>query len=130
METIHLEHRLDEDNDDDDDDTDGMRTEDSCDEDIQLVGPPRYSRAISEESKICSKPRRGILKKRSFAMVGGRFRCYSESNMDDIGLNNSNDSKLSLAMSEAKISEEDVCSFSSSKKSVSFNEKVQQQYYR
>merc|ERR1719340_422969 len=50
--------------------------------------------------------------------------------MDDIGLNNSNDSKLSLAMSEAKISEEDVCSFSSSKKSVSFNEKVQQQYYR
>ena len=63
-------------------------------------------------------------------MVGGRFRCYSESNMDDIGLNNSNDSKLSLAMSEAKISEEDAYSFSSSKKSVSFNEKVQQQYYR
>ena len=62
-------------------------------------------------------------------MVGGRFRCYSESNMDDIGINNSND-KLSLALSEAKISEEDVCSFSSSKKSVSFNEKVQQQYYR
>ena len=127
METIHLEEILDEE--DDDDDTDGMRTEDSCDEDLQLVGPPRYHRAISEESKICAKPKRGILKKRSFSMVGGRFRCYSESNMDDIGINNSND-KLSLALSEAKISEEDVCSFSSSKKSVSFNEKVQQQYYR
>merc|ERR1712241_310118 len=75
------------------------------------------------------KPKRGILKKRNFSMVGGRFRCYSESNMDDVGLNSSDD-KLSFALSEAKITEDDVCSFSSSKKSVSFNENVQQQYYR
>merc|ERR1712173_387606 len=40
------------------------------------------------------------------------------------------DDKLSFALSEAKITEDDECSFSSSKKSVSFNEKVQQQYYR
>ena len=125
METIHLEEVLDE----DDEDTDGMRTEDSCDEDIQLVGAPRYQRAISEESKISAKPKRGILKKRNYSMVGGRFRCYSESNMDDIGFTNSDD-KLSFALSEAKISEDDVCSFSSGKKSVSFNENVQQQYYR
>merc|ERR1712241_565192 len=125
METIQLEEVLDE----EDEDTDGMRTEDSCDEDIQLVGAPRYQRAISEESKISAKPKRGILKKRTFSMVGGRFRCYSESNMDDIGFNNSSD-KLSLALSEATISEEEMYSASSRKKSVSFNEKVQQQYYR
>merc|ERR1719168_351295 len=106
-----------------------MRTEDSCDEDLHLVGPPRFSRAISEESQICEKPKRGILKKRSFSMVGGRFRCYSESNMDDIGFSQSSD-KLSLALSEATISEEEMYSVSATKKSVSFNEKVQQQYYR
>merc|ERR1712227_963235 len=126
METIQLEYP-DEDYDDDED----MRTEDSCDEDLHLVAPPRYKRAISEDSQIENKPRRGILKKRiSVHGTGGRFRCYSESNMEDLGLNSSND-KLSFALSEATISEDDTYNFANSqKKSVSFNEKVQQQYYR
>ena len=39
--------------------------------------------------------------------------------------------KLSFALSEATISEDDAYNFGNSqKKSVSFNEKVQQQYYR
>merc|ERR1719322_939864 len=111
METIQLEYP-DEDYDDDED----MRTEDSCDEDLHLVAPPRYKRAISEDSQIENKPRRGILKKRiSVHGTGGRFRCYSESNMEDLGLNSSND-KLSFALSEATISEDDTYNFANSKK--------------
>merc|ERR1712073_226464 len=56
--------------------------------------------------------------------------CYSESNMEDVGLAASSD-KLSFALSEATIAEDDSYNFASGqKKSVSFNEKVQQQYYR
>ena len=128
MEIINLEYPEDEYEDDED-----MKTEDSCDEDLQLVSDAqRYKRAISEESQLVKEPKRGILKKRmSVHGSGGRFRCYSESNMDDIGLTGSSD-KLSFALSEATISENDAdYSFSCShKKSVSFNEKVQQQYYR
>merc|ERR1712058_181344 len=48
-----------------------------------------------------------------------------------MGSMTSSNDKLSFALSEATISEDDVYDFSSSqKKSVSFNEKVQQQYYR
>ena len=111
-------------------DDDDMKTEESCDEELQLVHPPRYKRAISED--LDSKPKRGILKKRAFSLhgAGGRFRCYSESNMEDIGFTAS-DEKLSFALSEATIAEDEAYSFSNSqKKSVSFNEKVQQQYYR
>ena len=127
METINLEYGDYEDDDD-------MRTEDSCDEDLQLVAPPRFKRAISEESQLELKPRRGILKKRTFSVhgKGGRFRCYSESNMEDVGVSMSGPSeKLSLTLSEATISENETYNFATSqKKSVSFNEKVQQQYYR
>jgi len=129
METIHLEYP-----EDDFDEDEEMRTEDSCDEDIHLVQPPRYKRAISEDSQLGSKPMRGILKKKTFSVhgKGGRFRCYSESNMEDVGVSmTSSNDKLSFALSEATISEDDVYNFASSqKKSVSFNEKVQQQYYR
>ena len=114
METITLED-------------DGMKTEDSCDEDIQLL-PPRYQRANSEDSQVKEKQPRGILKRRTFEMVGNRFRCYSESNVEDLGWS-SND-KLSFALSETKISEEEELVFSGPRKSVSFNEQVQQQFYR
>ena len=107
---------------------DGMKTEDSCDEDIQLL-PPRYLRANSEDSQVTENRPRGILKRKTFEMVGNRFRCYSESNVEDLGWS-SND-KLSFALSEAKISEDEELVFSSSqRKSVSFNEQVQQQFYR
>ena len=123
METIQLEYH--EDGYDDDED---MKTEDSCDEDLQLVKTPRYKRAISEESQVEKMPKRGILKKRmSVHGTGGRFRCYSESNMHDLGSSD----KLSFALSEATIAENETDNFSgSNKKSVSFSEKVQQQYYR
>ena len=125
METIQLYRDTDFGDDED------MKTEESCDEDLQLVQKPlRYKRAISEE--LDNKPKRGILKKQAFSLhgAGGRFRCYSESNMEDIGLAASEE-KLSFALSEATIAEDEAYSFSSSqKKSVSFNEKVQQQYYR
>ena len=126
METIQLYQDTDFGDDDD------MKTEESCDEELQLVQnqPPRYKRAISEE--LDQKPKRGILKKQAFSLhgAGGRFRCYSESNMEDIGLAASQE-KLSFALSEATIAEDEAYSFSNSqKKSVSFNEKVQQQYYR
>ena len=124
METIQLYQDTDFGDDDD------MKTEESCDEELQLVQnqPPRYKRAISEE--LDQKPKRGILKKQAFSLhgAGGRFRCYSESNMEDIGLSQE---KFSFALSEATIAEDEAYSFSNSqKKSVSFNEKVQQQYYR
>eukprot|EP00092_Neocalanus_flemingeri_P027723 GFUD01030094.1.p1 GENE.GFUD01030094.1~~GFUD01030094.1.p1 ORF type:complete len:817 (+),score=214.70 GFUD01030094.1:323-2773(+) len=107
---------------------DGMKTEDSCDEDIQLL-PPRYLRANSEDSQITENRPRGILKRKTFEMVGNRFRCYSESNVEDLGWA-SND-KLSFALSETKITEDEELVFSSSqRKSVSFNEQVQQQFYR
>ena len=125
METIQLYQDTDFGDDDD------MKTEESCDEELQLVQqPPRYKRAISEE--LDNKPKRGILKKQAFSLhgAGGRFRCYSESNMEDIGLAASEE-KLSFALYEATIAEDEAYSFSNSqKKSVSFNEKVQQQYYR
>jgi len=109
-------------------DDDGMKTEDSCDEDIQLL-PPRYLRANSEDSQVKENQPRGILKRKTFEMVGNRFRCYSESNVEDLGWA-SND-KLSFALSEAKITEDEELVFSSSqRKSVSFNEQVQQQFYR
>ena len=123
METIQLYQDTDFGDDDD------MKTEESCDEELQLVQqPPRYKRAISEE--LDNKPKRGILKKQAFSLhgAGGRFRCYSESNMEDIGLAASEE-KLSFALYEATIAEDEAYSFSNSqKKSVSFNEKVQQQY--
>ena len=128
METIQLYQ------DDDFGDDEEMRTEDSCDEELQLVAaapPPRYKRAVSEESQLSGggKPRRGILKKQAMEQAG-RFRCYSESNMEDVGLAASSD-KLSFALSEATIAEDDSYNFASGqKKSVSFNEKVQQQFYR
>jgi len=114
METIQLED-------------DGMKTEDSCDEDIQLL-PPRYLRANSEDSQVSENRPRGILKRKTFEVVGNRFRCYSESNVEDLGWA-SND-KLSFALSEAKITEDEELVFSGQRKSVSFNEQVQQQFYR
>ena len=114
METIQLED-------------DGMKTEDSCDEDIQLL-PPRYLRANSEDSQINENRPRGILKRKTFEVVGNRFRCYSESNVEDLGWS-SND-KLSFALSETKITEDEELVFSDQRKSVSFNEEVQQQFYR
>ena len=109
------------------DEEEEMKTEDSCDEEVRLVPPPRYSRAVSEDSSD-QRPR-SILKRKTFEMVGNRFRCYSESNMEDLGWS-SND-KLSFALSEAKITEDEELSLSAgSRKSVSFNEKVQQQFYR
>jgi len=114
METIQLED-------------DGMKTEDSCDEDIQLL-PPRYLRANSEDSQVNENCPRGILKRKTFEVVGNRFRCYSESNVEDLGWS-SND-KLSFALSETKITEDEELVFSDQRKSVSFNEEVQQQFYR
>jgi len=108
-------------------DDEGLRTEDSCDEDIQLL-PPRYMRANSEDSQVNEVRPRGILKRKNFEMVGNRFRCYSESNVEDLGWA-SND-KLSFALSETKISEDEELVFSSQRKSVSFNDQVQQQFYR
>ena len=110
------------------DEEEEMKTEDSCDEEVRLVPPPRYSRAVSEDSSVPDQRPRSILKRKTL-MVGNRFRCYSESNMEDLGWS-SND-KLSFALSEAKITEDEELSLSAgSRKSVSFNEKVQQQFYR
>jgi len=102
-----------------------MKTEtESCDEEIQLQ-PPRCTRAISEESAVNTLRPRGILKRKT--TEDGRARCYSESNMDEM----SAWSGCTTSLSETAIMEGEEGIFSSSqKKSVRFNEQVQQQLYR
>ena len=68
------------------------------------------------------------MKRKTFEMVGIRFRCYSESNVEDLGWS-SND-MLSFAFSETKINEDEELVFSCQRKSVRFNEEVQQKLYR
>ena len=106
----------------DDDDTDA-KTEESCDEDVRLESP-RYMRANSEDSTQAQP--RGILKRKVSGLVGSsRFRCYSESNLDEVSW------CASGGLSQTTISEEEVTDFNGSmKKSVRFNEKVEQQLYR
>ena len=75
-----------------------------------------------------SKVLRGILKRRKeVILTGTRFRCYSESNVDDLGWANSSD-QLSSALSQTTIEEGEE--YSITKKSVRFSEKVHQQLYR
>merc|ERR1719350_80580 len=106
----------------DDDDTDA-KTEESCDEDVRLESP-RYMRANSEDSTQAQP--RGILKRKVSGLVGSsRFRCYSESHLDEVSWS------ASGGLSQPTISEEEVADFNgSTKKSVRFNEKVEQQLYR
>ena len=87
---------------------------------------PRYQRANSEDSTQAQP--RGILKRKISGLVGtSRFRCYSESHLDEVGFATSS----SPSLSTTTISEDQVAEFSGSgKKSVRFNEKVQQQMYR
>ena len=101
------------------------KTEESCDEEVRLE-TPRYQRANSEDSTQAQP--RGILKRKISGLVGtSRFRCYSESHLDEVGFA----SAPSPSLSTTTISEDQVAEFSGSgKKSVRFNEKVQQQMYR
>ena len=101
------------------------KTEESCDEEVRLE-TPRYQRANSEDSTQAQP--RGILKRKISGLVGtSRFRCYSESHLDEVGFATSS----SPSLSTTTISEDQVAEFSGSgKKSVRFNEKVQQQMYR
>ena len=101
------------------------KTEESCDEEVRLE-TPRYQRANSEDSTQAQP--RGILKRKISGLVGtSRFRCYSESHLDEVGFATSS----STSLSTTTISEDQVAEFSGSgKKSVRFNEKVQQQMYR
>merc|ERR1712013_752308 len=101
------------------------KTEESCDEEVRLE-TPRYQRANSEDSTQAQP--RGILKRKISGLVGtSRFRCYSESHLDEVGFAPSS----STSLSTTTISEDQVAEFSGSgKKSVRFNEKVQQQMYR
>jgi len=99
----------------------------------------RYQRAQSMEgdastsgtvpgAATSSKVLRGILKRRKeVILTGTRFRCYSESNVDDLGWANSSD-QLSSALSQTTIEEGEE--YSITKKSVRFSEKVHQQLYR
>jgi dynein assembly factor 2 len=110
-----------------DDDEASEKTEESCDEELQLESP-RYLRANSEDSTQCQP--RGILKRKVSGLVGSsRFRCYSESNLDEVGW--SSGGHATSALSKTTIAEDEVAEFNGSmKKSVRFNEKVQQQLYR
>merc|ERR1712223_1936224 len=101
------------------------KTEESCDEEVRLE-TPRYQRANSEDSTQAQP--RGILKRKISGLVGtSRFRCYSESHLDEVGFATG----PSASLSTTTISEDLVAEFSrSGKKSVRFNEKVQQQMYR
>merc|ERR1719150_2346085 len=101
------------------------KTEESCDEEVRLE-TPRYQRANSEDSTQAQP--RGILKRKISGLVGtSRFRCYSESHLDEVGFATSS----SASLSTTTISADQVAEFSGSgKKSVRFNEKVQQQMYR
>merc|ERR1712038_268828 len=101
------------------------KTEESCDEEVRLE-TPRYQRANSEDSTQAQP--RGILKRKISGLVGtSRFRCYSESHLDEVGFATAS----STSLSTTTISEDQVAEFSGSgKKSVRFNEKVQQQMYR
>ena len=111
-----------------DDDEGSEKTEDSCDEDIRLESP-RYLRATSDDSTQVQP--RGILKRKISGLVGtSRFRCYSESNLDDVGWSTA-EGKATSALSQTAIAEDKVMDFNASlKKSVRFNEKVEQQLYR
>ena len=106
------------------DDEASEKTEESCDEEVRLE-IPRYHRANSEDSTQAQP--RGILKRKISGLVGSsRFRCYSESHLDEVGW-----PAASPSLSTTTISEDQVAEFSGSgKKSVRFNEKVQQQMYR
>jgi len=111
METIELE--------------DGKTETESCDEDYQIV-TQRYVRAFSEDSEMTTNRPRGILKRKTSAGVeegsSNRFRCYSESNVVDL---------VPTWNSTSSIAEDDDCELSASqKKSVRFNEQVQQQFFR
>merc|ERR1712107_46773 len=101
------------------------KTEESCYEEVRLE-TPRYQRANSEDSTQAQP--RGILKRKISGLVGtSRFRSYSESHLDEVGFATSS----STSLSTTTISEDQVAEFSGSgKKSVRFNEKVQQQMYR
>merc|ERR1719234_1844881 len=109
------------------DDETSEKTEESCDEEVRLESP-RYHRANSEDSTQVQP--RGILKRKISGLVGSsRFRCYSESHLDEVGWKDATASQPSL--STTTISEDQVAEFNGSgKKSVRFNEKVQQQMYR
>ena len=106
------------------DDEASEKTEESCDEEVRLE-IPRYHRANSEDSTQAQP--RGILKRKISGLVGSsRFRCYSESHLDEVGW-----PAALPSLSTTTISEDQVAEFSGSgKKSVRFNEKVQQQMYR
>merc|ERR1712079_843650 len=59
------------------------KTEESCDEEVRLE-TPRYQRANSEDSTQVQP--RGILKRKISGLVGSsRFRCSSESHLDEVG---------------------------------------------
>merc|ERR550532_1855363 len=109
------------------DDETSEKTEESCDEEVRLESP-RYHRANSEDSTQVQP--RGILKRKISGLVGSsRFRCYSESHLDEVGWQAATGPSPSL--STTTISEDQVAEFNGSgKKSVRFNEKVQQQMYR
>merc|ERR550517_1305294 len=110
------------------DDEASEKTEESCDEEVRLE-IPRYHRANSEDSTQAQP--RGILKRKISGLVGSsRFRCYSESHLDEVGWQQSATAP-SPSLSTTTISEDQVAEFNGSgKKSVRFNEKVQQQMYR
>ena len=110
------------------DDETSEKTEESCDEEVRLESP-RYHRANSEDSTQVQP--RGILKRKISGLVGSsRFRCYSESHLDEVGWQQSATAP-SPSLSTTTISEDQVAEFNGSgKKSVRFNEKVQQQMYR
>jgi len=109
------------------DDNDLKTETESCDEDIQLI-PPRFSRAVSVESAVAPSLRpRGILKRKSSGDSSiGRLRCFSESNMDDLGTCWSS----ATSLSENIILEGEEADFASQKKSVRFDEQIKQHLYR
>ena len=110
------------------DDEASEKTEESCDEEVRLETNPRYLRANSEDSTQAQP--RGILKRKISGLVGSsRFRCYSESHLDEVGWQAT--TAPSPSLSTTTISEDQVAEFNGGgKKSVRFNEKVQQQMYR
>merc|ERR1719462_686305 len=88
------------------DDETSEKTEESCDEEVRLESP-RYHRANSEDSTQAQP--RGILKRKISGLVGtSRFRCYSESLLDEVGFATSS----STSLSTTTISEDQVAEFS------------------
>ena len=91
----------------------------------------RYQRANSEDTTGTTarlKVRSILKRKNEPVVVGGRFRCYSESNVDDFGW--SSGTSLGSGLSTTTIAEEGGEEGGSVKKTVRFSEKVHQQLYR